>query len=583
MPEKLPVSYAWMPALSGRMRKAMALPLFLATVIVAIQSQSQAQTDSDMHQAGLVLTAEGVVEVVRTGSTQWASAATNLALAFGDSLRTGPHSRATVRLSDLSVVRMNEETVLEIRPQTDAKGSLLDLKSGSTYFFNRSKPSSIQFHTPLISGAIRGTEFNLAAAENGQTTVTLIEGEVALNNAKGELVLQSGEQGIVEPGQAPRKTAVLNAINIIQWNLYYPAVLDPDELSLTQSEQSTLAESLAAYRSGDLLAALGKYPKNHEPASDSGRVYHAGLLLAVGQVEETEAGLKALQDPSRFAPALNKVIAAVKHEEVKNAAMPETAGEWLAESYYLQSRSELAGALKAAQEAVKKSPNFGFAWVRVAELEFSFGHVDASKNALARGLQLSPRNAQAWALKGFILIAENKIVEAAACFEQAIAVDGALANAWLGRGLCEIHQCQNKAGLQDLQVAAALEPNRSELRSYLGKAWDRAHDRKHAEKELRLAKQLDPSDPTPWLYSALLNYQYNENNKAIGDLEESKALNDNRSVFRSQFLLDQDQAVRGANLAKMYQDAGMFDWSVREAAQAVDYDYANYSAHLFLA
>src|SRR6185437_12789978 len=118
----------------------------------------------------------------------------------------------TVRLSDLSVIRVNEKTIFEIRAQADAKGSLLDLQSGSTYFFNRSKPSSVQFHTPLISGAIRGTEFSLVAEENGPTTVTLFEGEIAMSNAKGELVLRSGEQGTANPGEAPRKTAVLNAI-----------------------------------------------------------------------------------------------------------------------------------------------------------------------------------------------------------------------------------------------------------------------------------------------------------------------------------------------------------------------------------
>jgi outer membrane receptor protein involved in Fe transport len=41
--------------------------------------------------------------------------------------------------------------------------------------------------------------------------------------------------------------------------------------------------------------------------------------------------------------------------------------------------------------------------------------------------------------------------------------------------------------------------------------------------------------------------------------------------------------VRSANLARIYQDAGMSDVAVREASRAVSYDYANYSAHLFLA
>src|SRR5262249_30287239 len=158
------------------------------------------------------------------------------------------------------------------------------------------------------------------------------------------------------------------------------------------------------------------------------------------------------------------------------------------------------------------------------------GQIREAKASLERGLQLSPRNAQALTLKGFVLAAQNRTTEATDVFDQAIAVDGALANAWLGRGLCKIRQGQSDAGRQDVQAAATLEPNRSELRSYLGKAWDQESDKKHAEKELGMAKQLDPNDPTPWLYSALLNFEYNRDNQAISDLEKSKELNDNRSV-----------------------------------------------------
>ena len=101
--------------------------------------------------------------------------------------------------------------------------------------------------------------------------------------------------------------------------------------------------------------------------------------------------------------------------------------------------------------------------------------------------------------------------------------------------------------------------------------------------ELDLAKLLDPADPTAWLYSALLRQQDNHVNSAVHDLEQSKALNQNRRVYRSQLLLDQDLAVRGANLAAIYRDAGLRDLSVREAVRAVQADYGNFSAHLFLA
>src|SRR5204863_589967 len=129
-----------------------------------------------------------------------------------------------------------------------------------------------------------------------------------------------------------------------------------------------------------------------------------------------------------------------------------------------------------------------------------------------------------------------------------------------------------------LQTAAAMEPNRSVLRSYLAKGFENVRDATNAVKELRLAKNLDDMDPTPWLYSALLLRQQLRFNEAVEDLERSVELNDNRRVYRSRLLLDQDQAVRNANLATIYENAGMEEVAVREAARGVASDYGNYSA-----
>src|SRR5258707_2845354 len=101
-------------------------------------------------------------------------------------------------------------------------------------------------------------------------------------------------------------------------------------------------------------------------------------------------------------------------------------------------------------------------------------------------------------------------------------------------------------------------------------------------KELNLAKRLDPGDPTSWLYSALLKQQQNRINESISDLEASQERNDNRSLFLSRLLLDEDRAARSSNLASIYRYAGMIDVSVREAARAVTYDYTNDASHLFL-
>ena len=554
-----------------------------------------ANRGQDANEVHLVLIQQEV-EIMAAGSTRWIRiATTNQApLGTGDRLRTGPSSRAVLRWSDQMIVTLDARTEVEIRPTSQAG---LQLIRGIFSFFHRDKPRAIQVIGGGTFAGIKGTEFVMEVAEvvgRERTTLSVIDGEVEFGNAQGTLTLTNLQQAVAEAGQAPLRTAGFIVNNLLQWCFYYPAVLDLKELPLTTGEQAALGESLAAYRQGELLAALANYPQARPVRSDAERVYHAALLLAVGQVEQCETQLASLgtveplERQQRLAGALRLLIAAVKREprpSTLNAQIP-TATELLAASYYEQSLAgpeALKAALELARRAVELSPEFGFGWERVAELEFSFGRTGRALVALDRSLALTPRNAQALGLKGFLLAAQNQTHAAIGWFDQALAVDGALGNAWLGRGLCRIRRGDLRGGREDLLVAAAVEPRRAALRSYLGKAWSETGDDAHAQKELTLARRLDPNDPTSWLYSALNHEQHNRLNEAIRDLEKSQELNHNRSVYRSGLLLDQDRAVRSANLAKIYREAGMEDVALREASRAVAADYGNYSAHLFLA
>jgi tetratricopeptide (TPR) repeat protein len=571
---------------------AEALGVFWVAIILLLLAQLLSAQPAQVSQ-GVILSVQGqVAEVLRAGASVWARADTNAPynnLYAGDQVRTGMRTRVLVRWTDLTVTPIAENSHLQIsaRPRKRAGFNLL---KGIIYFFHRDKPGEFDLQTPTVSAVVRGTEFNLQVADDGTTTLSLFDGAVEMTNQFGQLFLKSGEGGVAEPGRAPQRTAVLEMATVIQWALYYPGVLDWKELNLADEETKALAESLEAYRRGDLLAALAKYPEDRTPVSDNERIYRAALLLAVGQVDETEGLLKTLA-PGRgrearelaLAEAIRKVIASVKGQRIEQERAPALATEWLAESYYQQSKSKLEEARAAARKAVEVSPDFAFALARLAEMEFSFGRIDAAGEAVEKSLQLAPRNAQALALKGFLLSAQNRISAAVDYFDQAIAIDGALGNAWLGRGLCRIRQGHAEEGRKDIQVAATVEPQRAVLRSYLGKAFSHAGDNVQALKELEFARRLDTNDPTAWLYSSLIKQQENQINEAVRDLETSQALNENRRVYRSRLLLDQDRSVRGVNLATIYEDAGMTDVSLREAVRSVNADYANYSAHLFLA
>ncbi len=539
---------------------------------------------------------QGIVEVSPAGAQTWVRTQSGTVLRPFDRVRTGPNSRAALLWSDSSVVHFGSLTEIEILPpHAPGSQSGLHLVSGLFSFFHRDKPGRIRVITRGAVAGIEGTEFVMAVdmVNNAErTTLSVIDGRVGLTNQQGFVVLTDNQQAIAVEGQEPQRITVgFVANNLLQWAFYYPGVLDLRDLPLSPDEEQALADSRTAYRSGDLLEALAKYGAR-QPNSDAERIYQAALLLSVGEVVQASNVLAQIQNADatarvpRLAESLKQLIAAVKHETIPTRE-PELPTELLAASYYEQSRAKgdlsLKNALSLATRAATNSPDFGFAWARVAELEFSFGNTEKALNALDKSLAASPRNAQALALKGFLFAARNKPRQAIDWFNQAISIDAALANAWLGRGLCRIRQGDSAAGREDLLIAAALEPRRAQLRSYLGKSFGDAGDKDRALHELELARELDPADPTAWLYSALVKAEHNRINEAIGDLENSQDRNENRSVYRSSLLLDQDNAVRSANLARIYQDAGMTDWSVREAGRAVSADYANYSAHLFLA
>jgi tetratricopeptide (TPR) repeat protein len=533
---------------------------------------------------------QGSVQVAPPGSTVWQTARTNLVLSPGTRVRTGANGAALIRIRDRSLQRLGPNAEIQSMSPNDRGAVRQFLQRGLNYFFDRG--GDVEVNTSTASGLTLGTEFVVnVAGEGAQETVELamFDGLVELRNQAGTNRFSGTQQGRSEAGRAPLITSALYATNVIQWFLYYPAVLDPEELMLPAEAKSVLAESLARYRAGDLTGAYDAWPTNRASQSPTEQVLHAALQLAIGDVAATQRELAAIPGPNdegteALSGALQRVIAAVRLDPVvSRTPSTNSASALLAESYVAQSQRRLGDALALARQAVRRSTNFGFGWARVAELEFSHGNIPAATAANARARALAPHHAQAVALEGFLLAARNHTRAARDMFAQAIELDSRLGNAWLGRGLCHFRLGELAAGLADLEAAAALEPNRAVLRSSLAKAWQENRDPKQARRELGLASKLDPLDPTAPFYSALLDYEGNRVNAAVDGLERALVLNENRAVFRSQMKLDEDRAVRGTGLARVYQRAGLTDVSLREAARAVASDYADYSSHLFLA
>ena len=245
---------------------------------------------------------EGDVRVLRAGAAVADKGYLGQVLMPGDRLKTGANSRAVVRLAEGSRIRLGSGSHLELIAEPSPQ-PVMKLWRGILYLFHRERPGRYEMRTPSATAIVLGTEFNLKVVENGTSTLNVIDGEVQLANEFGELRIVSGEGGVVETGKAPVRTAVIETVNVIQWSLYYPGILDLAELGANAADSQTLAESFAAYRAGDLLAAATRYPVSRQPDSAREKIYLASVLLSVGQIERAEELIKAVAPaPNEGAP-----------------------------------------------------------------------------------------------------------------------------------------------------------------------------------------------------------------------------------------------------------------------------------------
>jgi tetratricopeptide (TPR) repeat protein len=417
--------------------------------------------------------------------------------------------------------------------------------------------------TPYAIAGVRGTEFFIEV-QNGQTLLSIFQGEVLAQNKYGQLTLTSGQSAVAEEGKAPAMRVVVRPRDAVQWALYYPPVIYfPEGVREDRSDPRFLA-------------------------------YNASQLLAVGRVDEADAEIgRALRlDPNYSdAFALQAIIYVVQNETDKalSAAQqavkadPNSATAQIALSYAQQARFDLEGARTSLEKAVQLDPENALAWARLAELQASFGYLTRSVEAAEKAVALDPNLSRTQTVLGFAYLTKVKIGESKRAFEKAINLDQADPLPRLGLGLAKIRKGDLEDGRAEIEIAASLDPNNSLIRSYLGKAF---YEEKRTDldgPEFKIAKELDPKDPTPHFYDAIRKQTINRPVEALRDFQKSIELNDNRAVYRSKLKLDSDEAARQSSLARIYSDLGFQQLALVEGWKSVNTDPTNNSAHRFLA
>ena len=511
--------------------------------------------------------AQGEITVKYSQARDFIAAAVGTKFSADDTLHVGAHSRAAVSFVDGGFLRLGENTLLRFEPKENTSRPRIKMDEGRAYYFGREPRQAPLVDTPSVTTAIRGTEFALEVSKT-RTVVSVLDGSVSCANARGEVTLTSGEQAVTAKDALPQKTILVRPLDAVQWALYYPAV----------------------------VTEAGFTPRAGGPSKEEQALLGAARLLSMGHVEAARAqlalalGAQAGAEVKAAALAQQAVIALVQNDRSQAQAIinqaqqasPSSAAVLLARSYVAQSAFDLEQARDAARQLVKTAPGLAAGHARLAELELGFGEYRAAKSAAEKALGLDAGNAYVRAVYGFTQLFAADPAGAQQSFELAQRADGALALARLGVGLSRIQQGDLAGGRRELEAAAFLAPEIAVYRSYLGKAFYEERREGLAEHEYMRAMKLDARDPTPYIYRAYSRVAANDPVQALQDVERSIELNDNRAVYRSSLLLDQDLGARSAALSETYSALGFARAAQVEAVKSLGRSYANYSAHLLL-
>jgi tetratricopeptide (TPR) repeat protein len=535
---------------------------------------------------------QGVVEVRAAAETIWRAAALHATFCPGDAIRTGARSRAAVVLATETIVRLDQLTTLTLSGLAEEPVSWVELLTGAAHFLTRT-PRSLKVKTPYVNAAVEGTEF-VVRADAEQGSVTVLEGRVLAENTQGNLRLASGESAVARAAEAPVLRLGGRPGDAVQWSIYYPPLYDAGAVSGAAEWTEPTRRSAQAYLAGDMAGAFTAIALVPDSVADAGFYnYRAGLLLAVGRLDQAQADIARslnLSADNAHALALQSVVALARNDQSASLNLARQANTrdaasvpaWVALSYAQQAMFDLDGALASMQQAVSRDPGNALALARLSELWLSLGDLERAREAANRAVALNPNIARTQTVLGFAHLTRTRTAAARQAFEKAISLDSADPLPRLGLGLALIRSGRLEAGRRDIEIAAALDPNSSLIRSYLGKAYYEEKRNRLAGPQLAMAKTLDPRDPTPWFYDAIRLQSENRPVEALNDLHKSIELNDNRAVYRSRLLLDQDLAMRGVSLAGTHRDLGMVPVAQTAATRSIALAPANHSAHRFL-
>lgn len=236
---------------------------------------------------------------------------------------------------------------------------------------------------------------------------------------------------------------------------------------------------------------------------------------------------------------------------------------YVTEAQELFNQGKLLQAIEKYKQAIAASPDDPTLYVALARVQVFAGQYDEALTNASNALLLNPRNAMAFAVRGWALTRKKEYLQAESALKDALAIDdqnglihayyaellGAMYEQGLGaldtmdraieesrfatslapntleahwaRGyILEITDNREEA-IREYEAAIAINPNIPEVHLALGRTYSALEVLDKAEREYTLANTLNPADPLPDLYLSRIYARLGEFAKAAQYAEEA--------------------------------------------------------------
>lgn len=201
-------------------------------------------------------------------------------------------------------------------------------------------------------------------------------------------------------------------------------------------------------------------------------------------------------------------------------------------------KSDLDGALVDLERAIATAPGSVTLWNALGTLQSVRGADRESEAALKRAIELEPNDPVPYANLAIVYLDQDRVKEAKALIEKAMAVDPSFDIGLVARGRYHLQTGEMDNAMQDLLAGSTANPAYAQALLLLSAGYFEKGDREAGEQALENADRLDPNDPvTSSLATAI----------AIDDYDSDRAIQSAQETLRRSQARGGDYAPLSAN------------------------------------